>query len=148
MRYNKRWAMAVLPFLVAAGVACEDTIIKTIGPDNNEAVSTTAGVFRYQSWNLDNVHDRRTYTWENPNKQALVKHRNFVHHGTVLITIRDSRGFLVDSVPAEWELDQVTKVGHPGLWTIKFEYFGARGRVDTSLEPSTGELPCAVRGEK
>ena len=62
MRYNKRWAMAVLPFLVAAGVACEDTIIKTIGPENDEAVSTTGGVFRYQSWNLDNVHDRRTYT--------------------------------------------------------------------------------------
>lgn len=141
MTNAKRWALALAPFLVAAVSACEDSIIKTIGPENDEVVSTTNGVFRYQSWNLDNVHDRRTYTWQNPNKQALVLHRNFVHHGTVLITIRDSRGELVDSVPAEWQLDQVTKVGRPGLWTIKFEYFGARGRVDLSLEPSSGELP-------
>lgn len=115
--------------------ACEDTIIKTLGPENDEQVSISAGVFRYQSWNLDNVHDRREYNWQNPSSVALVKHRNFIHHGTVLITIRDGMGQLVDSIPAEWELDHETGAGAPGLWTIKFEYFGARGRLDTSLEP-------------
>ncbi|MBS1240765.1 MAG: hypothetical protein H6R40_192 [Gemmatimonadetes bacterium] len=139
MRNSKRWAIALAPFLVAALAACEDTIIKTLGPDNEEAVSTTAGVFRYQTWNLDNVHDRKTFSWNNPATKAMVIHRNFIHHGTVLITIRDAVGALVDSVPAEWELDQETKAGVPGRWTVKFEYFGARGRIDTSLEPLTGQ---------
>lgn len=133
---SKRWAIALIPFVAAAlTAACEDTIIKTLGPENNEVVSRSGGTFRYESFNLDNVHDRRTFTWTNPTTTALVKHRNFIHHGTVLITIRDSRGALMDSVPAEWELDHETGSGQPGLWTIKFEFFGARGRVDTSLEP-------------
>jgi hypothetical protein len=135
MTSSKRWAIALVPFLAAAVAACEDTIIKVLGPANDEVVNTSGGVFRYESYNLDNVHDRRTFTWTNPQAKALVKHRNFIHHGTVLITVRDSRGALVDSVPAEWELDHETGSGQPGLWTIKFEYFGARGRVDTSLEP-------------
>ena len=136
MQTRTRWALALTTFLATLTLAaCEDTIIKTIGPENVEEVSTSNGVFRYQSWNLDNVHDRREFTWQNPSTVALVHHRNFVHHGTVLITIRDALGTLVDSVPAEWELDHETTAGAPGLWTIKFEYFGARGRVDTSLEP-------------
>lgn len=141
MRHSKRWAIALFPALVAAAAACEDTIIKTIGPENNEVVSEIDGVFRYQSGNLDNVHDRKTFTWTNPASQARVIHRNFVHHGTVLITIRDAEGVLVDSVPAEWELEHETGTGMPGLWTVRFEYFGARGRVDTSLEPYTGSEP-------
>lgn len=136
LRPSRQWALALTPFLAAAAVAaCEDTIIKTIGPENDEQVSTIDGVFRYQSWNLDNVHDRRQFNWRNDTRRALVKHRNFIHHGTVLITIRDARGALVDSVPAEWELDHETDFGVPGIWTIKFEYFGARGRLDTSFEP-------------
>jgi hypothetical protein len=146
MKYSKRWAIALAPLLLATLVACEDTIIKVIGPENDEAVSTTDGVFRYQSWNLDNVHDRRIYTWNNPYPYAMVKHRNFVHHGTVLLTVRDSRGALVDSLPVEWELDEPTSAGRPGIWTIQFEYFGARGRVDTSLEPLQ-ELPATSSGK-
>lgn len=138
MRNAKRWAIALLPFLVAAAAACEDSIIKTLGPENDESVSTANGILRYQSWNLDNVHDRKTFTWNNPSSQAMVKHRNWIHHGTVLITIRDARGKLVDSVPAEWEFDQMTKTGTPGAWTVMFEYFGARGRIDTSVEPYQG----------
>jgi hypothetical protein len=133
---SKRWAIALAPFIAAAlTAACEDTIIKTLGPENDEVVSTSGGVFRYESYNLDNVHDRRTFTWTNSAGKAMVKHRNFIHHGTVLITIRDANGALMDSVPAEWELDHETAKGKAGLWTIKFEFFGARGRVDTSVEP-------------
>ena len=131
----RKWALALAPFLVAATVACEDTIIKTLGPENEEVTTTVNGVLRHVSWNLDNVHDRRQFTWLNTAGKALVKHRNFVHHGTVLITLRDATGALVDSVPAEWNLDHETEAGVPGIWTVKFEYFGARGRIDTSFEP-------------
>jgi hypothetical protein len=134
MTRSTRWTIILIP-LLATAAACMDSIIKTLAPENNEQVSTTGGVFRYQSEELDNVHDRRTFTWANPGTQAIVHHHNFIHHGLVLITIRDALGALVDSVPAEWEIDDTTDAGAPGAWTVKFEYFNSRGRIDTSLEP-------------
>ena len=126
--------LAVLVVALAA-VGCEDSIIKLLGPENNESVTDVDGVFRYQATELDNVHDVRRYTWENPQPRALVVHRNFVHHGSVLILVHDGAGGLVDSTFAEWELDAPTDAGVPGTWDITFHYYGARGRVDTSLEP-------------
>ncbi len=116
-------------------LGCEDSIIKMIGPANNETVTTIDGVFRYQSGDLDNVTDQRQFTWVNTSPRATVKHRSFVHHGSVLILVHDQAGTLVDSTFAEWELDAPTDTGVPGVWTVDFRYFGARGRVDTILEP-------------
>jgi hypothetical protein len=130
------WAIALVTAAGTLAAACADTIIKTLGPENEEEVTLSGNTFRYQSWNLDNVHDRKQFSWHNPGTKAMVRHRNFVHHGTVLITIRDVQGRLVDSIPAEWNMDHETEAGVPGLWTVKFEYFGARGRVDTSFEPA------------
>ena len=126
--------LAILVLSLAA-LGCEDSIIKLLGPENAESVTTIDGVFRYTSADLDNVHDVREYTWSNDQPRAMVRHRSFVHHGSVLILVHDGVGALVDSTFAEWELDAPTDVGVPGTWAITFRYYGARGRVDTSLEP-------------
>jgi len=66
-------------------------------------------------------------------KQAVVEHNNFLHHGSVIMIVRDASGAMVDSVPMEWQLTTETDAGVPGNWTVTFNFYGARGRVDLSL---------------
>ena len=49
-------------------VACLDSIIKPLGPENTEEVENTPDNFRYFADHLDNVHDTRTFTWRNNGK--------------------------------------------------------------------------------
>jgi hypothetical protein len=122
-------------FLGAAVLAgCADSIIKPLGPENNEQVNNEPGTFRFQAGELDNVHDTRQFTWTNPGPQAAVLHRNFIHHGTVVLMVRDAVGTLVDSIPMEYGLDTETDVGVAGTWQLELRFYGARGRVDVTLE--------------
>jgi hypothetical protein len=132
---TRRMWRSVLAGVFVVTLGCADSIVKMLGPENGETVSTEDGVFRFRATELDNVTDRRVFTWNNPAPRALVKHRNFVHHGVVIILVRDANGALADSTYAEWELDVPTDEGTPGAWTIEFRFYGARGRVDTSIEP-------------
>ena len=114
-------------------VACLDSIIKPLGPENTEEVENTPDNFRYFADHLDNVHDTRTFTWRNNGTTAVVEHNNFLHHGSVIMIVRDASGAMVDSVPMEWQLTTETDAGVPGNWTVTFNFYGARGRVDLSL---------------
>jgi hypothetical protein len=126
-------ARVALAVLAVGTIACLDSIIKPLGPENVEDVENSPDSFRYFADHLDNVHDSRTFTWRNNGTMARVVHNNFVHHGSVLMIVRDGAGALVDSVPMEWQLETETDVGVPGNWTVTFNFYGARGRVDLSL---------------
>ena len=133
MKIHRGMARIAMAALAVGLVACLDSIVKPLGPENEEEVENVADNFRYFADNLDNVHDTRTFTWRNNGTSAKVLHNNFIHHGSVVMIVRDALGALVDSVPMEWQLETETDVGAPGNWTVTFNFYGARGRVDLSL---------------
>ena len=133
MRIHRGMARVALIGLSIGLVACLDSIVKPLGPENDEEVENAPDNFRYFADHLDNVHDTRTFTWRNNGTTAKVEHNNFVHHGSVIMIVHDAVGALVDSVPMEWQLETETDAGVPGNWTITFNFYGARGRVDLSL---------------
>jgi hypothetical protein len=125
--------LPLLAILVAAG--CQDTIVKSLGPENNEQVKLLPDTLRFEAGDLDNVNDDRVWSLSMSTATAKVRHRSFVHHGVARITIRDDVGdTLYNRVPLEYELDDVTLAGQPGSWTVTLELFGARGRVDFSVQ--------------
>lgn len=124
--------LALAVVIVTTG--CQDSIVKYLGPENNEAETVLTDSLRFQAWDLDNVTDTREWSWTITGPQALVYHDNFVHHGKGQITIIDAAGDTVyNRVPLEWEIDNATDSGSAGAWTVKLELFGARGRVDFSV---------------
>jgi hypothetical protein len=133
MRIHRGVARIALAVCAVGLVACLDSIIKPLGPENTEDVENAPDNFRYFADNLDNVHDTRTFTWRNNGTTATVEHNNFIHHGSVIMVVRDAAGAMVDSVPMEWQLQTETDAGVPGNWTVTFNFYGARGRVDLSL---------------
>jgi hypothetical protein len=133
MRIHRGFARVVLAASAVGLVACLDSIVKPLGPENDEEVENLPDNFRYFADNLDNVHDSRTFTWRNNGTTATVEHNNFIHHGSVIMIVRDAAGALVDSVPMEWQLETETDAGVPGNWTVTFNFYGARGRVDLTL---------------
>ena len=133
MRLHRGIVRTGLLALAIGLAACLDSIIKPLGPENVEDVENAPDSFRYFADNLDNVHDNRTFTWRNNGTTAKVLHNNFIHHGSVLMIVRDALGALVDSIPMEWELETETDAGAPGNWTVTLNFYGARGRVDVSL---------------
>jgi hypothetical protein len=127
-------AAAALAIATALAIGCQDTIVKYLGPENRPVETVVLDSMRFQAWDLDNVHDARTWSLTITGTQALVYHRNFVHHGVARLTILDAAGDTVYRfVPLEYELDNETALGQAGTWTVVLELFGARGRVDFSI---------------
>ena len=119
---------------VAVAAGCQDSIIKFLGPQNRETEFVGVDSLRFEAWDLDNVTDRRQWSWTNTGPQAVVHHRSFVHHGRGELTIVDAVGDTVyHRVPLEFELDNETSTGQAGTWTVTLDLFGARGRVDFSV---------------
>jgi hypothetical protein len=135
----KRRLLGSLVLLAAACAACEDTTIKMLGAENQVTTDNTPGSLRFQASNLDNVHDEVNIDWENPEGRASVSHRSLVHHGEVEVTVSDAAGVTLYSTPAEYQLDNQTQGGQPGTWHVRFQFFGARGRVDVLLTALAGE---------
>lgn len=121
-------------FVIAATSACQDTIIKYLGPENNPQIFNQADSMRFEATDLDNVHDEVRVTWTNTGTAAVVLHRSFVHHGHARLSMLDAVGDTVYRfVPMEPDLDNDTEVGQPGDWTVIIEMFGAKGRIDFSV---------------
>jgi len=129
-----RVALATLAALVLSAVACQDTIIKQMGAENEVMVTVLPDSFRYQADHMDNVHDEAQWTWLNTGTNAIVHHRSFVHHGVVQVTILDAMGDSVyRRIPVEYDLDVPTDTGVAGNWTVHIQFFAAKGRVDVSI---------------
>ncbi|MDH4348892.1 MAG: hypothetical protein OEW17_08810 [Gemmatimonadota bacterium] len=127
-----RMLLPLLGVLLVAG--CQDTIVKSLGPANNEQVKLLPDTLRFQAGDLDNVFDTRAWSLPMSSATAKVRHRTFVHHGEARVTIADAAGDTVyRQVPLEYELDDVTLAGQPGVWTVTLEFIGARGRVDFTV---------------
>jgi hypothetical protein len=126
--------LALLATVAAIAAACQDSIIKYLGPENNEIATVLPDSLRFQATDLDNVTDTRTWNWVMTGSVAAVHHQSFVHHGQGRLTILDNAGDTVyRMVPLEFELENETGVGQPGNWVVNLELFGARGRVDFVL---------------
>ncbi|MBF5043112.1 hypothetical protein FGE12_12005 [Aggregicoccus sp. 17bor-14] len=123
----------LLVLLLLGAASCADTIIKTLGAENAVTVDSTPGQLRFTAQDLDNVHDEVSVPWVNPEGRAAVAHRSFVHHGQVVVSVFDAAGTQLYSTPADYNFDNQTRPGVPGLWTVRFQFFGARGRVDVGL---------------
>ena len=122
-------------FVLGAVSACQDTIIKFLGAENNSQIFVAVDSMRFQATALDNVHDEVRVTWTNTGTAAIVHHRSFVHHGVGRISMLDAVGDTVYRfVPLEPEpLDNETVDGQAGDWTVIIELFGAKGRIDVSV---------------
>lgn len=126
--------LALLATVAAIAAACQDSIIKYLGPENNEIATVLPDSLRFQATDLDNVTDTRSFNWPMTGSVAAVHHQSFVHHGQGRLTILDAAGDTVyRMVPLEFELENETAVGQPGNWIVNLELFGARGRVDFVL---------------
>jgi hypothetical protein len=129
----RRMLLPLAATLVLAG--CEDTIIKSLGPENHEQLKLVPDTLRFRAEELDNVNDTRVWTLQMSTAKAKVRHRTFVHHGVARITIQDNVGdTLYRQVPLEYELDDVTLAGQPGTWTVTLQFVNARGRVDFTVK--------------
>jgi hypothetical protein len=119
---------------VVVFAACQDSIVKYLGPENREAATVQPDSLRFEAFDLDNVTDARVWTWTITGPQAVVHHRSFVHHGMGRITVVDAAGDTVyHQIPLQYQIDNATDSGAAGNWTVTLELFGARGRVDFSI---------------
>jgi len=128
-----RATVLLLSFLAVTG--CMDTVVKTLGPQNDERVKVVPDTLRFQAEDMDNVHDTRVWSLSMSTVKAKVLHRTFVHHGIARITIQDNAGdTLYNRVLLQYDLDDVTLAGQAGTWTVTLELFGARGNVDFTIK--------------
>jgi len=126
--------MALAAALVL-GTGCLDSVVRTLGPDNDPQGVNTPEKFEFMATDLRNVNDRISWVWTNSAPKAALRHDSFIHHGYGILTIRDAAGVLVDSTLLELNLDTETKAGTPGPWTLELTLASARGRADITLTP-------------
>ena len=126
--------LAIVAIALSGATACQDTIVRPLASENNPQEYVQPDSFRFQAFELNNVHDELSWTWTNTGTAAIVMHRSFVHHGHGRIVILDAQDDTVYDVGTlENELDNETLVGASGAWTITLQLFGAKGRVDFSV---------------
>lgn len=128
-------AVPVFLLLVAAGAGCADSVIRELGPNNNETVVSGPDSFTYIASSLENVSDKVEFAWTNSEPRLQTNHQSFLPHGYGLLIIRDAAGTVVDSTLLEYQLVTESRVGVPGLWTVTIIYSGAWGRAQFSLVP-------------
>jgi hypothetical protein len=123
--------------LCAVGLllACADSIVRLLGPENEPQTVNTPEAFQFRATDLRNVHDRLVWTWPNSAAQAAVRHDSFLHHGYGILVVLDGVGQVVDSTLLELNLDTETRPGTPGNWTLILVLASARGRADFTLTP-------------
>lgn len=125
-------AVPALALLLLA--ACQDTIVKAIGPSNDPQLTAQANYFRFYANDMDNVYDQVSAEFDFADTAAAVIHRNFVHHGSGRIIVTDAEGDTVANSGLEWNLDLKTRAGAPGRWKAFVGLYGARGRVDIRVQ--------------
>jgi len=124
---------ALLWLVIGLAAACEDPPA-VLGPDDVIAVTNQPGLFRLQTHHLDNVIQDTNFTWVSIDSQAKVVHNSLVVHGAAYINIKDAHGVLVSTSSLVYEADSITHKGAPGSWTIQFQFKGATGKVDVTVE--------------
>ena len=116
-------------------LACADSIVRLLGPENAPQTINTPELFQFTATDMRNVNDRLTWTWPNPAPKAALAHNSFIHHGYGILVVLDAVGQVVDSTLLELNLDDSTRAGTPGNWTVILVLASARGRADFTLTP-------------
>ncbi|MGZ8398273.1 MAG: hypothetical protein ACXWWN_04470 [Gemmatimonadales bacterium] len=124
--------------LCAAGLVlgCADSIVRLLAAENNPQTVNTPERFQFTATDMRNVNDRLTWTWANPAPKAALAHNSFVHHGYGILVVLDAVGTVVDSTLLEYGLEDSTRTGTPGDWTVILVLASARGRADFTLTPA------------
>ena len=124
--------------LCAAGLVlgCADSIVRLLGPENAPQTVNTPERFQFSATDMRNVNDRLTWTWPNSAPKAALAHNNFIHHSYGILVVLDAVGTVVDSTLLEYGLEDSTRVGTPGDWTVILVLASARGRADFTLTPA------------
>jgi hypothetical protein len=131
-----RRAWGLLSLCSAALVlACSDSIVRLLGPENDPQTVNTPELFQFTATDMRNVNDRLTWTWPNPAPTASLTHDSFIHHGYGILVVLDAVGTVVDSTLLELNLEAETRAGTPGDWTVILVLASARGRADFTLTP-------------
>jgi hypothetical protein len=120
---------------IVLALACQDSIVRLLGPENQPVTVNTPELFQFSAQDLRNVNDREVFTWPNSAPQASVRHDSFLHHGYGILVVLDGLGQVVDSTLLELNLDTETRAGAPGNWTLILVLASARGRADFTLTP-------------
>jgi hypothetical protein len=128
---------ASLLALCAAGLVlgCADSIVRLLGPENDPQTVNTPERFQFSATDMRNVNDRLVWTWPNPAPKATLAHGSFVHHGYGILVVLDAVGQVVDSTLLEYSLEDSTRTGTPGDWTVILVLASARGRAAFTLTP-------------
>jgi hypothetical protein len=116
-------------------LACADSIVRLLGPENDPQTVNTPERFQFRATDLRNVNDRLTWIWPNPATKAALTHDSFLHHGYGVLVVLDAVGQVVDSTLLELNMEDSTRAGAPGNWTVILVLASARGRADFILTP-------------
>jgi hypothetical protein len=133
MTRRRTWGLLALCAGVLLG--CADSIVRILGPDNNAQTVNTPELFQFTATEMRNVNDRLIFTWPNPAPKAALAHDSFIHHGYGILVVLDAVGQVVDSTLLELNLEDSTRAGTPGDWTVILVLASARGRVNFTLTP-------------
>jgi hypothetical protein len=116
-------------------LACQDSIVRLLGPENSPQLIDTPERFQFTATEMRNVNDRQVWTWPNPGTSAALTHDSFIHHGYGILVVLDAAGQVVDSTLLELNLEDSTRTGTPGDWTVILVLASARGRANFILTP-------------
>jgi hypothetical protein len=116
-------------------LGCADSIVRLLGPENDPQIVDTPERFQFTATEMRNVNDRLVWTWPNPAPKAALVHDSFIHHGYGILVVLDAVGQVVDSTLLELNLEDSTRAGTPGDWTVILVLASARGRADFTLTP-------------
>jgi hypothetical protein len=130
---GRQWGLLALCAGLVLG--CADSIVRLLGPENDPQTVNTPERFQFTATDLRNVNDRLVWTWPNPAPKAALAHGSLIHHGYGILVVLDAVGQVVDSTLLEFDLDDSTRVGTPGNWTVILVLASARGRADFTLTP-------------
>src|SRR5215203_3802122 len=89
---------ALLLCALGAVLACQDSIVRLLGPENAAQTLNTPELFQFTATEMRNVNEQLTWTWANPATTASLIHDSFIHHGYGVLVVLDGAGQVVDSV--------------------------------------------------
>jgi hypothetical protein len=134
-RRARLWYLLALGSVGLALACSQDSIVRLLGPENAPQTVNTPEHFQFTANDLRNVNDRLSWTWPNPAPKAALSHDSFIHHGYGILVVLDAVGTVVDSTLLELNLEDSTRAGTPGNWTVILVLASARGRTDFTLTP-------------
>lgn len=143
---SRKRILSLVLVLAATAAGCVNSIIRELGPGNDETIVILPDSLTYLASNLENVSDRVAFEWTNREPRLQLNHQSFLPHGYGLLIVRDAVGTVVDSTLLEYQLVTESRAGVPGVWTATLIYAAAWGRAQFSLVPLPADAVPSAAG--